>query len=289
MAALTAALLVGIAAIVVGLSGSGSGKGAVPERLRADRFDAGRAMADVRAQLRFGPRPAGSAADRRLARWLRARLPQGRLEPVGGGLANVVGVLPGRRPAIAVAAHFDTKDLPGFLGANDGAAGTAAVLEIARALGRPGPGGREVRFLLFDGEESPRGTPDTRFLQTGVRGSRAYARAHARELGALVLLDFIALRDERIPREAGSDPRLWARLRAAARSVGAQSIFPLGTAPPIEDDHTPFARAGVPAVDLIDFDYPCFHRTCDDLQHVSPASLDAVGETVVTLARTGYP
>ena len=47
------------------------------------------------------------------------------------------------------------------------------------------------------------------------------------------------------------------------------------------DDHVPFIRAGVPAIDLIDFDFPCWHRTCDDLTAVSPRSLDAVGETMM--------
>jgi len=52
------------------------------------------------------------------------------------------------------------------------------------------------------------------------------------------------------------------------------------------DDHVPFIRAGVPAIDLIDFDFPCWHRTCDDLSAVSQRSLDAVGETMMELLRT---
>src|ERR687895_305308 len=96
------------------------------QRPRADRFDADRAFADLRYQVELGPRPAGSETSRQLAEWLRERLPRGRIEPLPGGLQNVVGSIPGRGKAILVAAHYDTKDIPGFVGANDGAGGTAA-------------------------------------------------------------------------------------------------------------------------------------------------------------------
>ena len=219
---------------------------------------------------------------------IRRRLPGGRFEAVPGGLRNVVGRLPGRRPAVVLAAHYDTKDTPaGFLGAEDGAGGTAAVVEIARALRRMKAPARprEIRFVLFDGEECP-GTEDQDFLRCGVRGSRAYARRHAREVKALVLLDFVAQRDLAIPRDATSDPGLWRRLRAAARAVGSLKVFPDRVQGGVEDDHTPFLRRGVPAIDLIDFDFPCWHRLCDDLSAVSERSLDASGEAVAALLRT---
>src|SRR5215207_7741494 len=96
--------------------------GAVP-RPTVDRFDAARAMALVRLQLRAGPRPAGSPAQRAVAEQLRARLPGGRFEAVPGGLRNVVGELPGRGRPILLAAHYDTQPYPpGFVGANDAAA-----------------------------------------------------------------------------------------------------------------------------------------------------------------------
>lgn len=261
--------------------------GTAAPRPSADRFDAARAWADLKAQVALGPRPAGSAASRRLAERLRRALPAGRFEAVPGGLRNVVGELPGRGPPIVLAAHHDSKDVKGFVGANDGASGTATVLELARALRREraaGRGGdRAVRFALFDGEESPRGVPDDRFLERGLRGSRAYARRHAGETGALVLLDFVGDRRLSLPREHGSDAALWRRLRAAAKAVGVLSAFPPRTVGEVYDDHSPFTRAGVPAIDLIDFDFPCFHRRCDDLGAVSPRSLDAVGETVLQL------
>ncbi len=261
---------------------------AAPAALRADRFDEGRAFALLREQVALGPRPAGSAPSRALARRLRGLLPRGRFEAVRGHpeLRNVVGSLPGTRPAVVVAAHYDTKDLPGFVGANDGASGTAALMEIARALRRVRrpAGAPEIRFVAFDGEESP--SDDRDFYSTGLRGSRSYAAQHGRDIGAFVLLDFVGERGLRIPREAGSDPRLWARLRGAARRVGAAAAFPDEEAGEVLDDHTPFARRGIPAIDLIDFTFDCWHRTCDDLDVVSARSLDLAGESVVELLRT---
>jgi Zn-dependent M28 family amino/carboxypeptidase len=142
-----------------------------------------------------------------------------------------------------------------------------------------------VRFVLFDGEESPRGTPDVDFATAGLRGSRAYVAAHPGEVRELVLLDFVGNRGLTLPREAGSDRALWIRLRAAARAVGAGAAFPLRSTGEILDDHTPFARAGIPAIDLIDFDYPAFHTTADTLAQISRRSLDAVGRSVLELVR----
>jgi hypothetical protein len=266
---------------------------------RVDRFDGARAFALLREQVeRYGPRPAGSRASRRLAERLRRLLPRGRFEAIPGEagqvrdadtgvvrrLRNVVGRIPGRRPAVLVGAHYDTEaTVPGHVGANDGAAGTAAVVELARALrSRPSRGAREVRFVLFDGEEEPRGSTD--FLTDGLRGSKAYAARHADAIGELVLLDYIAeARGLRFPREEGSDPDLWARLRAAARRVGTLRLFPDEVSGEILDDHWPFTQRGIPAIDLIDFDYPQRDSRRDDLSAVSERSLDAVGETVVEL------
>jgi hypothetical protein len=87
----------------------------------------------------------------------------------------------------------------------------------------------------------------------------------------------------RIPREATSNAWLWARLRRAAREVGTRTTFPHRVAGAVVDDHTPFLRRGVPAIDLIDFTFPCWHRPCDDLSAVSARSLDRAGETVTQM------
>ncbi len=256
---------------------------AVP-KATADRFDAPHAFALIRRQLAYGQRPAGSPALRRLAEVLRRRLPGGRFEAVRGypGLRNVVGTLPGTAPAIVVGAHYDTEYHPkGFVGANDGAAGTAAVVELARAL--RSTSGREVRFVLFDGEEEGPGCSNARFAECALRGSRSYVAAHRRQVGQMVLLDYIANKGLRLPREGSSDEALWARVRAAAAQVGVGAVFPPTEQTTIYDDHTPFLRAGIPSIDLIDFSYRYADGVDDTLDKLSLASLDAVGETVYAL------
>ena len=257
--------------------------GAPPPRPAVNRFDGDAAFRLLVEQVELGPRPAGSEASRRLAERLRGLLPSGRFQEVPGGLRNVIGTVEGREPGfIVVGAHYDTKDIPGFVGANDGASGTAIVTQLARTIRRPR---HTVLFILFDGEESPRGTPDDDFEEKGLRGSKVAARAF-RNARAMILLDFVGDRRLRIPREGYSRPGLWRRLRAAAKRVGAERIFPPEISGGALDDHIPFLRVGVPAIDLIDFNFPCFHRRCDDLSAVSKRSIDAVGETVYELVRT---
>jgi glutaminyl-peptide cyclotransferase len=248
-------------------------------------FDGRHAYAVTKLQLSFGPRPAGSAAQRAAAARLVELLPRGRFEAVPGGLRNVVGELTGRKPAIVVAAHYDTTDVPGYLGANNSAAGVGAVVALARAMrsDRAVPGRAAVRFVLFDGEEAPTGYKD--FYAEGLRGSKAYAAAHSRETREVIVLDFIALHGVQLRRDLSSSPGLWSRLRAAAARTGTSDLFPGLVQGEVLDDHTPFLRAGVPAIDLIDFDYSCWQKVCDDLSRVSQTSLTKVGATVLELLR----
>ena len=251
-------------------------------RPTVDRFDSAAAWRLLEAQVELGPRPAGSPASRQLAERLRRMLPEGRFQAVPGGLRNVIGTVRGREPGyIVVGAHYDTKDIDGFVGANDGASGSAVVTELARTAQRPK---HTIHFVLFDGEENPRGAADAEFVEEGLRGSKVAARRF-RRAQAMVLLDFVGDRRLRIPREDLSDLRLWARLRAAARKVGVGRTFPDESRSKIGDDHLPFLKVGVPSIDLIDFDFSCWHRTCDDLSAVSERSLDASGETVLELIR----
>lgn len=247
----------------------------------------------VRKQLRYGQRTAGSDALRKLAVELKPLLPNGRFEAIPGEprLRNVVGSLPGKGKAIIVGAHYDVLVKPeGFVGANNGAAGTAIVLEAARALKRlkRPKDAPPIRFVLFDGEEPAEGLPEEQpdFYSVGLRGSRADAAKNASRTQAMVLLDYVANKGLRLPREGSSDPGLWAKLRRAAGRVGAIRYFPAGTGATITDDHTPFLRAGVPAIDLIDWNYRCGHEVCDTYDQLDPKAADAVGETVVELVRT---
>jgi hypothetical protein len=250
------------------------------EAARPDRFDERTAWAFLKRQVALGPRPAGSARSRELAGILRRSIPRGRFQAVPGGLRNVVGTIPGRNPrrTVVLGAHYDTKDLPGFVGANDAASGTAVVRQLARTI-KP----RQLRptliVVFFDGEEAPRGK-DAQFERYGLRGSKVAARAF-RSAEAAIVLDFVGDKELAIPRERLSNAGLWRRLRAAARRTGFARHFPAREQGAVLDDHVPFIRAGVPAIDLIDFDFACWHRPCDNLTAVSQGSLNAVGETMV--------
>jgi Peptidase family M28 len=279
------------AAVMIGSSGcSDSGDGAATTA-RPDRFDADEAWRLIGLQLRYGQRPAGSPQLRRLAVRLRPMLPRGRFERIPGDplLRNVVGVMPGRRPGVVIGAHYDTLAKPrGFLGANNGAAGTAIVIQLARDLDRlrrPADA-PELRFVLFDGEEPPDVLPEETvdFYSTGLRGSRAYVSSHAAETQAMILLDYVANKRLQLPREESSTPSLWRELRAAARRAGHVGVFPDAAGETIIDDHTPFLRAGIPAIDLIDWSYPG-HDLGDTQDKLSRRNVDAVGETLVELVR----
>jgi glutaminyl-peptide cyclotransferase len=213
---------------------------------------------------------------------------------------NVVARIPGGAAGtLVVGAHYDTKDIHGFVGANDGASGVAVLLELARTLPRPLPG-PSIDLVFFDAEESPRGES---FESGGDRGSGQFVR-YAREGGrqgspplpgirAMVLFDMVGDCDLHIPLEANSDPDLYSAFSAGAQDqTGSEAPFG-GEAAGVLDDHTPFIQAGVPSVDLIDFDYgpgaspgAWWHTRADDLSHVCAASLGAVG-TAALAALTG--
>jgi len=256
-------------------------------RAKVDRFDAPAAMEWARRQVALGPRPAGSPAQREAAAFLVKALPNGRfvdLGPTYPGLRNIEGSLPGRGEPILLVAHYDTTPVEGYVGANNSAAGVGAVIELARALKRDQkPTDRPIRFLLTDGEEPATYPISGDFYEHGLRGAKVAAQTI--RAGDVIVLDFIAQKDLRIEREAGSDPILWQQLRRAARQVGVGSVFPDEARSEIQDDHTPFVRAGMRAIDLIDFDYPCWQKPCDTMDKLSTRSLDASGEAVLQLVR----
>ena len=290
-AALSTALLT--AAIALGCGGDDdAGNGSEPTQAqpvaskRADKFDGAAAYEWVQRQVDLGPRPAGSAASRKLAKILRTSIPKGRYQSVPGGLRNVLGTIPGRDPkrTVVVGAHYDTKDIPGFVGAVDAGSGTAVAAQLARTI-KP----RELRptivFAFFDGEEAPAGVPDSQFEKRGLRGSKVAART-LKHAEAMILLDFVGEKDLSIPREENSDSRLWRKLRTAAKAAGVGRYFPADRWPPVADDHLPFIRRGIPSIDLIDFDFDCWHKTCDDMSQIGESSLDASGEAVYRLLAT---
>ncbi|HEY8465227.1 MAG TPA: M28 family metallopeptidase [Solirubrobacterales bacterium] len=286
-----------LAALAAALLAAGCGSDEDSSEPATDRFDAQRAFADLEAQVKIGPRPAGSPASERTVEFIARSLRDAGAEGVRVQRPhrNVVAEIPGSEPgAVVVGAHHDTKeDIPGFVGANDGASGVAVVLELARHLAAEAPlDGPSIHLVLFDAEEA-RG--DRAFEEDGTRGSRQYVRYAQRggrqgsaplaEIQAMVLFDMVGDCDLQIPLEANSDPGLYAAFADAAREVrGSPAPFE-GEAGAVLDDHIPFLEAGVPAVDLIDFAYgpggtpgAWWHTPDDTLERVCAESLEAVGE-----------
>jgi Zn-dependent M28 family amino/carboxypeptidase len=138
----------------------------------------------------------------------------------------------------------------------------------------------DVELLFLDGEEAVREWQG----DDHTYGSRHYVKA-ARAAGALatiralVLVDMIGDRDLRIMRESNSTPWLTELVWAVAAKLGRAEFVSDTTA--VEDDHLEFLAAGVPAVDIIDLEYPAWHRAEDTIDKLSEASLQAVGEVVL--------
>jgi Zn-dependent M28 family amino/carboxypeptidase len=182
---------------------------------------------------------------------------------------------------LIIAGHYDTKRFKEFtfVGANDGGSSAAFLIELARVL-KNRKNAMPIELLFLDGEEAVvewRGTDHT-------YGSRYYVDA-ARKAGtlnqirALILVDMIGDRDLRISRESNSTPWLTDIIWTAAHRLKRSEFIDRKT--PIEDDHLPFLQAGVPAVDIIDLDYPAWHTADDTLDKVAPISLQAVGDVLL--------
>jgi Zn-dependent M28 family amino/carboxypeptidase len=257
-------------------------------------FDAKRAWTHLQAQVAIGPRPAGSAAINKTRDYIQAQLKAVGIEsklqvfiattPHGEtSMANVIATIPGRRPErIVLASHFDTKlyrDIR-FVGANDGGSSTAALLELGRVI-TSRQNEFTIELLFLDGEEAVvewQGNDHT-------YGSRHYVQAAQKagdlaRIKALVLLDMIGDKDLVIRRDSNSTPWLVEIVWAAAARLGHRAIFS-NELTSIEDDHIPFLRAGVPAVDIIDLENPTWHTAKDTLDYVSERSLQIVGDVVV--------
>jgi len=265
---------------------------AAQERRAAGTFDGAAALRHVERLVTIGPRTAGSAGGVRARQYivdaLRTAGVTVRVEPFDADtphgrlpMANIVAVLPGRRPeVILIAGHYDTKWFREFkfVGANDGGSSAALLIELARRL-RERPHEYTYWIAWFDGEEARESwTP-----LDSLYGSRRMAADldKARRLPrAMIVADMIGDRDLGIRREAASTPWLTDMLWASATRLGYQASF-LSDVLPVEDDHAPFLRVGVPAALLIDFDYPPWHTAEDTLDKVSARSLEIVGSVLL--------
>lgn len=217
---------------------------------------------------------------------------------------NVEGLRSGAgNRTLFLGAHYDTRPCADkdpdplkrrepVLGANDGASGVAVLLALAELLQGRAPN-LTLRLVFFDAE-------DMGDAGLGCGRGTAWAQGSAHFAGNLseadvrgarmVLLDMVGDKDLELRREGYSaqpphrtlqdEAWAWATRLGHAQFANATSV-------PITDDHLPFQRRGIPSLDIIHLDagpdvFPASHHTTfDDLAHLSPASLEAVGETVL--------
>lgn len=243
------------------------------------------------AQTAIGPRPTGSEAG-----WATGDYIIGELEKLGWQVEtqeflfkgvkgrNVVGRR-GSGPIIILGAHYDTRPAADqdpdpakrgewIEGANDGASGVAVLLELARAL-EAGKLQHEVWLAFFDAED--RGRLDGWPFSVGAR-QMAESLTVAPE--GVIVVDMIGDADQNIYLERNSTPALREEIWAVAGELGYDSHIIPEPRHTIIDDHIPFLERGIPAVDMIDFDYPYWHTVADTADKVAPASLERVGRTL---------
>jgi glutaminyl-peptide cyclotransferase len=254
-------------------------------------FDDQRAFRDLEYQLSLGPRTIGSEAHTKTIEYIRKELKgEGwkvevqEITQEGRTIQNVIAKKGKGIPWIILGAHYDSRffadrdpnpdnrKLP-VPGANDGASGVAVLLEIGRAL--PSRLDMQIWLVFFDAEDNGNITG-----WDWIMGSRAFVASLVGKPDAAVIVDMIGDANLDIYMEANSNIILKEKIWQQATDLGFVQFIPK-VKYPIIDDHTPFLQAGIPAVDIIDFDYEYYHTTSDTLDKVSAASLNAVGETVL--------
>lgn len=272
-------------------------------------FDGGTALRYLETQVGFGRRIPGTEGHRRMAQWLDSLLRERadtmivqRWEHVTtkGDTLPLVNFLARFNPAadkrILFLAHWDTRptaDGPtsrdssaSVPGANDGASGVALLLGVADVLDSVPPG-IGVDLLFVDGEDYGDFTDTPQDVLIGSRYYAAHQPPGTPPMYA-VLFDLVADRDLQIYQEGNSlvgAPEVVSLVWEAAKDLGYGRIFVNSPRHTLIDDHLELQKAGIRAIDVVDFDYPSWHTPDDTLDKVSAESLQIVGDVAMALVR----
>lgn len=288
--------------VFVPTQGSGSEVLVPTQTPQPVEFDGQRAFQDVEYQVSLGPRTPGSQGHAQAVDWIVDQLQAAGWSAevqettyLGHPIRNIIGGWGEGSSWILIGAHYDTRlvadqdpdpqkrSLP-VPGANDGGSGVAVLLELARVLpshferetsGGPGTVPK-ISLVFFDAEDNGN-LPGLNWIM----GSRAFVAELDEKPDAAVIVDMIGDADLNIYQERNSDPNLTDEIWKTASELGYAGQFIAEPKYSMIDDHTPFIEAGIPAVDLIDFDYPYWHTTADTPDKVSARSLQIVGDTLI--------
>ncbi len=262
-------------------------------------------MAHARKQVEFGPRPPGSPELAKTREYIIGELRSfGLVVSTGEFIAktpkgekkmvNITAEVPGElNDVIIISSHYETKyykDMQ-FVGANDPAASAGTLVELGRVLAAKQERPKFTYWLVFfDGEEAlcegwdDCGTPEE---PDNTYGSRHYVselrnRNELNRIGAMVLLDLIGYKNLELRRDTMSTRWLVDIIWQTGRELGYGAIFLNESEDVGGDDHVPFLRAGIDAVDIIQLSsYPYWHRADDTLDKISPRSMKIVGDVVL--------
>ena len=273
--------------------------GALLQRKLWEEFSGAKALAHVEAQVTFGPRPSGAAALERTRKYLEEQLRavgwtverQTFTDPTPNGPVEFTNLIARFKdtdagtPRAILCAHYDTKVFGEFrfVGANDGGSGTGALVEAARVLAMEPDLARRVELVCFDGEEAI----GEWSMTDSLYGSRHYAKnlRETKRVGQFrfgILWDMMGDRDLDITLPPDSPNKLVRGIFAASDAIGKRRNFGFfNKGPSIDDDHRPLNVAGIPTIDLIDFDFTPWHTAGDTLDKVSAESLETVGRTTL--------
>jgi Zn-dependent M28 family amino/carboxypeptidase len=257
-------------------------------------------MQYVKEVVAIGSRPVGSPGHAKLEQYILSKLKGVDVEqdkftaetPAGKfPINNIIAKFPGRKDGIiVVAGHYDTNyPLPKtYVGANDGGSSTAILLALADQFHGKTLDGYSVWLVWTDGEEAfEHWTATDSLYGTRQLAEKWQKDGTAGKIKALMVVDMLGDADLDVLKETGSTPWLSELVYQAASNLGYQSHF-YKMQGGVDDDHMPFLKVGVPAVDIIDLDYGynnVFHHTPQDtIDKLSPQSLaistDVVLETI---------
>jgi len=284
------------------LIGSGLNSAAVAAtRELWEELSGSKALGHVQQLVDLGPRPSGSAAIEKSRIYIEKQLHdfgwdvtrQSFTDATPRGpttFVNLIATFHGKQASAAnsgmflLCSHYDTKifDDIRFVGANDGGSSTGLLIELARVIAQRPELAVKTQLVFFDGEEAVEEFTDT----DGLYGSRHFAseltktKMASRFRGG-ILLDMVGDSSLGITLPLDSPADLARDIFAAADALKCRNQFTYFDHGTVLDDHTPLNTAGIPTIDLIDFDYPPWHTADDTIDKLSANSLETVGRVVV--------